>query len=187
MIIIQPYVFLSLSLSPSNPNPNPPSFLLRAIESMPIIVFSPLVQVAGFCAFLAPFLTYCFYLASDGEFVNVYSEDPITHVQIMVGKKYELHDGVTDRLWFMYFCLLWTMNFLTAMGSMVIAVATVRWYFTAPDQRSSINSFSVVKAYMVAVFYHAGTAAFGALIIALIEVSVSVSVRVTPCGLLGHY
>lgn len=62
------------------------------------------------------------------------------------------------------------MNFVVMVGSLVIALAVSKWYFTAPAERDAkIGNMEVVRSYHVAVRYHLGTVAFGALIIAVIQ------------------
>ena len=45
---------------------------------------------------------------------------------------------------YLFFCYLWTMNFIAGIGTLVIAVCVARWYFTTPDERAKVNSPLVV-------------------------------------------
>ena len=50
-------------------------------------------------------------------------------LQIPIGMTYSL-DSTTagEQLWFLFFCFLWTANFIAGIGSLVIAVAVATWY-----------------------------------------------------------
>jgi hypothetical protein len=32
-----------------------------------------------------------------------------------------------EELWFLTFCLLWTMNFIAGLGSLMIAISVAKW------------------------------------------------------------
>lgn len=105
------------------------SLAARAIDDMPFIVFSPLIQLTGFVMFFVPFIFYCIYIASEGSFTDVYGIDPLNpSSSIVIGKYYHLAPGQGERLWFMFFCLLWSMNFICAIGSMAVAYCIASWY-----------------------------------------------------------
>lgn len=67
LLTLSPTPFLSLTLFLS------PSSSRRAIERMPFIMVTPLIQVFGFCCFLVPCLFYGFNIASAGTFTVTYS------------------------------------------------------------------------------------------------------------------
>lgn len=162
-----------------------------AVEAMPLIVLSPLVQCAGLALFSVPFMFYAFNVASAGTFEKQYASCTSSvpglctaanaamsasgrsnSTEIFVGVQYQLNsDAAAEQLWYLFFCLLWTMNFIAGIGTLVIAVAIARWYFTAPDDRHQVNSLSVFKAYGIVLRYHMGTAAFGGLIIAIVQLA----------------
>jgi len=140
------------------------SLAARCIDDMPLIVLTPLIQVIGFVLFMVPLVYYCLYLASDGIFIDHYIDGDY------VGKTYHLNPGVGQRLWFMFFCVLWTGNFIAAFGFVVIAISSAGWYFTVPNERANkFNSLTLSKSYWEVLRYHSGTAAFGSLLIALIQ------------------
>ena len=145
-----------------------------ALESMLLLIFTPLLNVTGLAVFLVPCLLYAFNVASNGSFTTQYYTytNPITKIatQIPIGMTYSL-DSTTagEQLWFLFFCFLWTANFIAGIGSLVIAVAVATWYFTPFDQRSGVGSQTVCWAYGTVLRFHMGTAAFGGLIIALVQ------------------
>jgi len=66
------------------------------------------------------------------------------------------------------FGFYWTMNFVTALGQMTLAGAFASWYF-AYKKPADVPTFALTAAFMRC-FYHLGTMAFGALIIAIIQI-----------------
>ena len=145
-----------------------------AMEEMPFIVFSPLFQVACLVVFLIPWVFYVFFLASLGEWKTKYSTYTISgaSTQVATGKTWVPEEGNRTgvKLWFLFFCLLWTMNFIAGYGQTVIALAISKWYFTNPTERVAlINNRTLLSAYLTVARYHLGTIAFGSLLIALIQ------------------
>lgn len=69
--------------------------------------------------------------------------------------------------WYMLFVLLWTAQFIVAVGQITLALAVSTWYFTR-DKRA-IGSGTLCRAMNVTTRYHLGTAAFGSLVIAVVE------------------
>lgn len=137
------------------------------IEDMPLIVFTPLIQLSGFILFLMPWFAYCIYIASDGH----YETAPVSSLPgAPSATQFVPAESVGGRLWFMLFCFLWTMNFCTMIGTLVLALCTAMWYFTPPAERhSKIGNSTICSAYYIAFRYHLGTVAFGACIIAIIQ------------------
>jgi len=145
-----------------------------AVREMPFIVLSPILQIAAFVVFMIPLVFYMLNLASDGEFVPVtksYTYLGVTKT-VQVGKTYKPNEEnqVGTKLWFLFFCMLWTMNFIAGIGSMVIAMAVSTWYFTEPVKRGpDINNMTLVRSYGTVLRFHAGTVAFGSLLIAIVQ------------------
>lgn len=69
--------------------------------------------------------------------------------------------------WYMLFVLLWTAQFIVAVGQITLALAVSTWYFTR--DKGAIGSGTLCRAMNVTTRYHLGTAAFGSLIIAVVE------------------
>ena len=133
------------------------------INDMKAIVLTPLINVIAFGIFLAPCFIYFLYVASDGNFETVYIGG------VAVGKTYHFASGVIERLWFLFFCLLWTLSWITSMSAIAISIACAKWYFTLNQNISQINSCTVILAYGLTIRFHWGTAAFGSLIISIVE------------------
>merc|ERR1711977_650124 len=83
-------------------------------------------------------------------------------------KTFEVTENQESALWFMLFDLFWTMEFVEALGQIIVATAAATYYFTR--DRSTIGNSTVVFAARHATWYHAGTAAFGSFIIAVIKI-----------------
>merc|ERR1712167_256278 len=67
---------------------------------------------------------------------------------------------------YMMFAFFWTSQFIIAMGQLIVAMTIASWYFT--KDRSTIGNETFFWA-LKASWIHAGTAAFGSLVIAIIK------------------
>ena len=139
---------------------------VMCIEEFWLILFTPIVQLIGLALFFVPFIYYSFSIAADGEVETIYYNG------YAVGKTWVYADATTtsEKLWFLFFCLLWTANFISAFGTTVIAHATATWYFTEPDKRvEAVSNMTLLRSYGTVSRYHLGTVAFGSIIIAIIQ------------------
>jgi ferredoxin len=141
----------------------------KALEALPVIVILPLIQVCGCVAFLIPWLIYMVYLASSGEINNVtvsvsaYS----TTTTDATYREYIYDDNTKWAFLYLLFIWFWTSQFIVAIGQLTIAMATTAWYFT--KDKSTIGNETVLWATRTSLIYHAGTAAFGSLIVAIFK------------------
>ena len=148
------------------------SLASASIEEMPFVLLSPLIQVCSFVIFLVPWVFYVFNVASLGTWEASYSPNPNGGSLIPTGKKWvpENGDSMGGKLWFLFFCLLWTMNFIASYGQTVIALAVSKWYFTDQIHRVvEISNSTLISAYVTVARYHLGTVAIGSLLIALVQ------------------
>jgi hypothetical protein len=53
---------------------------------------------------------------------------------------------VAGRLAWMFFCYLWTSEFIIAMGLLIVAIAVSKWYFVKPDARGVVNGNSMLAS-----------------------------------------
>jgi hypothetical protein len=58
---------------------------------------------------------------------------------------YNLSQQNQYELWFLFFCYLWTTEFICSMGSLVIAISVANWYFTKPGDRTTLNGFKYLS------------------------------------------
>lgn len=152
------------------------SMASKAVDEMPLMVFMPILQIAGLILFMIPFVYYALYIASDGYYTFVTSSVTFgaTTTDVVIGRTWNAdhNDRVGLKLWYLFFCLLWTMNFISNFGSLVISHSVATWYFTKPEDRvEAISSWTVWSSYKLVSRFHLGTLAFGSLTIALIQLA----------------
>jgi len=144
----------------------------RAVISMPLMVLYPFLQAAGLLLFLVPWSFYSINVASMGHFeartFQGLSVNPtaVNRPNITV-QRFQYGAGSTEYAWYMLFVLLWTAQFIIAVGQITLALAVSTWYFTR--DKGGIGSGTLCSAMSVTGCYHLGTAAFGSLIIAVVE------------------
>lgn len=109
---------------------------------------------------------------------------------------YDFDDFTENCAWYLLFCFFWTANFIVAMGDvsgafikcrafvvervltvpvfdalqpqLIIAVSVAKWYFT--KNKATIGSWTVLGSIIDVCWYHAGTAAFGSLLVAIVQI-----------------
>jgi hypothetical protein len=157
----------------------------KALEEMPLMIFVPFLQIIGFILFMIPWLFYCMFVASVGEFKYTTYDVPSglnspANYELNYGMwKTDRNDRVGAKLAFMFFALLWTMNFIAHLGSLVIAHAVSCWYFTKPEDRvEKIDNSQIFASYKLIFRYHLGTIAFGSFVIAVIQYVRSVALYI---------
>lgn len=137
----------------------------RAMATMPALMGLPLLQAIGLTIFLVPWVIYSVYLASSGDLVTVTATDS-TGVSYNY-KAFEYSTNTQYAFLYMLFSWFWTSQFIIAYGQMVVALAFVAWFFT--HDKATIGTGTVTWSLKTVTWYHMGTAAFGALIIAIIK------------------
>ena len=136
---------------------------------MPVIVLFPLVQALGLLAFSAAWMTYMTYLATSGTLVKVTTSYPTGTSSVNVESfMFTYSDNARYAGWYLLFCYYWTSEFITALGQIIMAMAVSYWYFSR-DKAKEIGNSTVSKSIRTTLRYHAGTAAFGSCIIAIIK------------------
>jgi hypothetical protein len=149
-----------------------------AIDEMPALVFFPLLQIFAFCLFMIPWMFYALYIASDGSFNEVKKSITFTTngvqdtKEITVSRTWESNDesNVSSKLWFMLFALLWTMNFISNFGALVMSHSVATWYFTKPEERKeAIDNMTIYESFKLCLRFHSGTVALGSFLIAMVQ------------------
>mmetsp|Transcript_37605 Transcript_37605/g.80219 ORF Transcript_37605/g.80219 Transcript_37605/m.80219 type:complete len:658 (-) Transcript_37605:105-2078(-) len=136
----------------------------KAILKMPLIILFPVLQGLGFMVFMIAWTVYSVNIASMGEFsTKVFAAG---NIQITV-RTFEFSDFVKKCGWYMLFCFFWSGQFILALGEIVFAMAVAKWYFAR--DKSQIGNLTVISSITTSMCYHTGTAAFGALLIAIIK------------------
>lgn len=70
---------------------------------------------------------------------------------------------------FDFFMLLWINNFIQGIGIMTICGAVVKWYWTKSPKGENMEGNPVLSAYMRTWYFHSGSVAFGAFLIAVVQ------------------
>ena len=137
----------------------------RALTTMPALALLPILQCAGLVFFFAVWVVYVAYLASAGELGTAYVEYNGAQVS------YKEFEYSRDQQWaalYLCFAWFWTSEFIFALGQLVVAGAVVQWYFTRDKATAALLSpLSLLSLVAKIARRHAGTAAFGALLIAV--------------------
>lgn len=136
----------------------------RAVTRMPLIILFPVLQGLGFLLFFVVWAAYGVNLASMGEFST--KTFAAGNLQITV-RAFSFSDQMVGIGWYMLFCFFWSGQFIMAMGEIVFAMSVARWYFAR--NKSEIGNRTVLKSFVASFWYHSGTAAFGSLILAILN------------------
>ncbi len=136
----------------------------KALSSMPLLTLLPVLQCGAIILFVLVWMIYAANLASLGELEPVKVE--MNNVTLAF-RSYKYDDPVQYAAWYLLFCFFWTTQFILALGEIIAAMSVAEWYFS--QDRSNIGNRTVIKCFCLSLFYHAGTAAFGSLIIAVVE------------------
>lgn len=165
----------------------------KCVRDIPAVVFFPVLKLAGLLCFLAPWLYFMICLYSQGSYdveINSVDDPALTCIDCTNTtkiKNWEWSDvNLEDEIFFM-FSYFWTSEFITALGQLIMALVFSSWYFTEdPSQEVEVDvtegegsakkrgphyrgNLLFFKAICGGIWYHAGTAAFGSLIIAVIK------------------
>jgi len=137
----------------------------RSVVAVPLSVFFPLLQLLGWCTFMVPWSVYFLYLASIGGD----TEQKMTLFEDFefIVVKHEFDYNAAYGFWYLLFCLYWSSQFIVAVGQIVLSMCYSKWYFTV-DKEQAVDA-SVFRSTGVTLCKHAGTAAFGSLVIAIIQ------------------
>ena len=140
----------------------------RAVNSMMLILCVPVLQALSLLLFTFVFCIYAVHLASLGDIKTEEVELGTVGGQQITYRTYEFDDFVENCAWYLLFCLFWTANFIVAAGDLIVAVAVAKWYFTR--NKATIGSWTVISSVRATAWYHLGTAAFGSLLIAIVQI-----------------
>jgi len=138
----------------------------KVVNSMMLIIALPIVQGIGITVFIIVWFVYVVFIATAGEKVLI-DKDSYGPLE-MPYHTFEVTENQESALWFLLFDLFWTMEFVEALGQIIVATAAATYYFTR--DRSTIGNSTVVFATKHSLWYHAGTAAFGSFIIAIVKI-----------------
>lgn len=139
----------------------------KALNKMPIISLFPVLECLGILVFSGVWVVYAVFLASLGTpSIETYS-NPFNDITVNV-RTFEYSDRVIQSAWYLLFCLFWTFQFILSMGEIIVAMSVAKWYFSR--DKSTVGNTTVISSICTSLWYHSGTAAFGALILAIIRI-----------------
>lgn len=148
----------------------------RAVHSMPLIMLLPVLEAAGFAAFIIVFMIYAIHLASLGEItVQEFTLDYDTGTEVAV-RTYSFDTYVSRAAWYFLFCFFWTSCFIVAVGDMILAMCYAKWYFSR--DKSRVGSLTVIGSVCDTLWYHFGTCAYGSLLLGTIRFVRAILTRV---------
>lgn len=81
---------------------------------------------------------------------------------------YDTTDSQVYALWYLFFSYFWTLEFIDATTQLVVATCAATWYFTR-EKRNIKSCRTVSFGFGHVLLYHAGTAALGSLLLALLR------------------
>ena len=135
---------------------------VKALLAMPWLIFFPLFECVVFVFFTTLWLVYSLYLMSSGTVSTVVDGSTGDSYKVL---NYNNHTSLV--LVFEFFCWIWCIRFVEALGQLTSAHAVLTWYFA--EDRKSIPSNQVFISAALCLRYHSGTAAFGSFVLALLE------------------
>ena len=139
------------------------SITAHCVNEMKFIVFTPFINLMSLGLFMIPWVAYTLFTASQGDLV------PQIVDSTRVGYKFQPDRSVVGRLWFLFFVFVWTMGAIRAVTSIATSISVAKWYFSEKKNIFHVNSLTILFSYCIALRFHVGTAAFGSLIVALIQ------------------
>jgi hypothetical protein len=128
----------------------------KAISAMPQIIVMPVVLVVLLVLFSAYWIVVAIYLWSSGK-------PTISGYTV----RYEMTMWTRGLFAYHIFGGLWISQFLIAVEYMIVAGAIGSWYWRRNKQY--IVGLPVIRSVLRTLIFHLGTAAFGSLLVAIIE------------------
>jgi hypothetical protein len=128
--------------------------------------------------FISPFLTYIFVMSYvttwiwGSLFIATLQEKQYDNTTGYHSYEYgsePTEDEYKTILAYHIFALLWITQFIIASGNFVISGTVTSWYFTQTGVEPDAPSAGFLRSVYIYVRYHMGTVAFGALIIAIVQ------------------
>lgn len=142
----------------------------QAISAMPMILFFPLVTFAMLIVLIVWWVGVAASLYACGSIINVCEEVPSLVGDDITLCQYELAWETNYQYVGLYhlFGLLWTNQWITGFGYMVIAGAVAKFYWANGD-KDKVGMAPVMSSMKTTIRYHFGSIALGAFIVAVIQ------------------
>ena len=139
----------------------------KAVRTMPLLILFPLIPTLSVIALVVYWLVTAAYIATSGKITFSDIEDQYSDGETFTLGEYSNDNIMNYMLVYHLFGLLWTNQFLQALGYMTIAGAVAEYYWTL--DKTSIQRVPVFRSFYRVLRYHLGTLAFGSLIIAIVQ------------------
>lgn len=140
----------------------------QCMFAMPSLLIQPAIEIVVKMVVLA-FLLYGFmWVMSTGDVKS--SKATIGGVKVSgLSRTFEWTEEEYYMMAYWIFGLFWVMELFTALGQFVISYSVTLWYFTPKDGAGykTAPKAALVRGFLVGVFFHLGTLAFGAFLIAV--------------------
>lgn len=137
----------------------------RSVREVKWSILFPFLQLIGYVIFLAMIGTWFLFLATVGTYEversTVFDSD-ITY------SIWQYPTMAHYAFWFLIIVLFWTSEFMAALGQLTMSLCFSEWYFTA--EKDEGNNVSVCRCLWTTLIRHAGTAAFGSMVIKLVKI-----------------
>jgi len=137
----------------------------RSVREVKWSILFPFFQLFGYVIFLVMIGTWFLFLSTVGTYeveTSTVFDSEITY------SVWHYSAMAHNAFWFLFIVLFWTSEFIVALGQLTMSLCFSEWYFTA--EKDEGNNVSVCKSLWTTLIRHAGTAAFGSMVIKLVEV-----------------
>lgn len=154
----------------------------RCIRSKPQLLITPFVSSFAGALVIAFYVSSALYVTSAGTLENSTAVNTLlatlnttNEEEFLDTKVFGPLDTQTLMNLYLFFGFLWSLNFVSAVNLMTISGVVSKWYWAgSPSNRKSNILEGEIKISLCASFctvirYHLGTAAFGSLLIAMIQ------------------
>jgi choline transporter-like protein 2/4/5 len=153
----------------------------NAVKTMPLIVLFPFTTVALVVVLCLYWIIIAAYIASAGEeSSSKLAADLDCDADASAGSNTSCPVDLTAfsssttmryMLAYHFFGLLWTNQFIQAIGMCTLAGAISAWYWAEVDDKGKkkMSKAPVFKSWWRTIRYHIGSMAFGALIVAIVQ------------------
>jgi len=136
--------------------------------AMPSMLLQPAVELAVKLTVLAGLLYGFMWVMSTGDVKS--SNATIGGVKVSgLSRSFSWTEEQMYMMAYWIFGIFWIMELFTALGQFVISYSVTLWYFTPKDGAGykTAPKAAMLRGFMVGTFFHLGTLAFGAFLIAV--------------------
>lgn len=142
----------------------------HAIADMKMTVFYPFLQLIWYILLFIPWILVLAFLASmrqlEADQIS-FGSAPVGGEILIPFMKWTYEDTIYYLFWYMLFVFFWSSEFIVASGQLTLAISFSRWYFT--PRKGAGFAPNLFASMSITFFKHAGTVAYGSLIIAIIR------------------